>query len=409
RTTDRGVNWGLALNSGISLQELYFINDTLGYAMGNSGRLYKTINKGINWQLIETGTTRTLNKMWFTPDGTGFIVGDDGIVLRKAATPVFDIQFTVTNDSGDTLINAAMTFNSVAYPAGINEVSGLNSGSYNYIISCPGHLSDTGSVAVVSDTTIVIELKKYYSVTFQLKNVFDNPVSAAGVMFNGDSLVSDAGGEAVFGNVLKATGMSVLVNEIHYVPFSSTVSIAGDTVILLSIQADISAPVPSAVTVIDDHSFTASWTAGANATQYALFVSDDNFVSTLPGYDSVTVSSLNYPVTGLTAGQTYYFRLRSLNSYGYSAYSSVGTAETTTGIKEISDCLIEVFPNPANSYIVVNSHGVMFPQRVDIFSVSGQQVMSHEINGMETIDISALQPGVYYLRIMDYVQQIIKQ
>ena len=51
----------------------------------------------------------------------------------------------------------------------------------------------------------------------------------------------------------------------------------------------------------------------------------------------------------------------------------------------------------------------MFPQRVDIFSVSGQQVMSHEINGVETIDISALQPGVYYLRIMDYVQQIIKQ
>lgn len=409
RTTDRGVNWSQVLNSGISLQELYFIDDTLGYAMGNSGRLYKTTNQGINWQLIETGTTRTLYKMWFTPDGTGFIVGDDGIILRKAATPVFDIQFTVTNDSGDTLINAAMTFNSVAYPAGINEVSGLNSGSYNYIISCPGHLSDTGSVAVVSDTTIVIELKKFHTVTFQLKNVFNNPVSAAGVLFNGDSLVSNSAGDAVFGNVLKSPSLPVQVNESHYLPFSSATGIANDTTISILLQADIAAPVPNTVTVIDDYSFTASWTAGTNATQYALFVSDDNFVSTLPGYDSVIVSSLNYPVTGLTAGQTYYFRLRSLNSYGYSAYSSVGTAETTTGIKEISDCLIEVFPNPANSFVVVNPLGVMFPQRVDIFSVSGQLVMSHEINGIETIDISALQPGVYYLRILDYVQQIIKQ
>ncbi|MGD9494477.1 MAG: YCF48-related protein [Bacteroidales bacterium] len=408
-TNDRGLNWGQMLNCGVSLQELYFVNDTLGYAMGNMGKLYRTTDQGQNWQLIESGTYRALYKMWFTPDGTGYIVGDDGIILRKAATPVFDISFVVTNDSGDTLTNAAMNFNSVSYPAGISEVYGLNNGTYNYIISCPGHMSDTGSVDVVSDTTIVIELKKFHTVTFQLKNVFNNPVSAAGVLFNGDSLVSNSAGDAVFGNVLKSPSLPVQVNESHYLPFSSATGIANDTTISILLQADIAAPVPNTVTVIDDYSFTASWTAGTNATQYALFVSDDNFASTLPGYDSVTVSSLNYPVTGLTAGQTYYFRLRSLNSYGYSAYSSVGTAETTTGIKEISDCLIEVFPNPANSYIVVNSHGVMFPQRVDIFSVCGQQVMSHEINGVETIDISALQPGVYYLRIMDYVQQIIKQ
>jgi|GEM_PF-3561467 len=409
RTTDRGINWGQVFNSGISLQELYFINDTLGYAMGNSGRLYKTINKGISWQLIETGTTRNLYNMWFTPDGTGFIVGDDGIVLRKAATPVFDAHFIVTNDSGDTLSNAAVNFNSVTYPSGISEVSGLNSGLYNYIISCPGHMSDTGAVDVVSDTTIVIELKKFHNVTFQLKNVFDNPVSAAGIMFNGNSLVSDAVGEATFSNVLKATGLSVLVNDIHYFPFSSTVSIAGDTVILLTILADITAPIPSAVTGINDHSFTASWTAGVNATQYALFVSDDNFVSVLPGYDSVIVSSLTYDVTGLTAGQTYYFRLRSLNSYGYSDYSSVGQAQTTSDIAEMPVYSVELYPNPATNNVFVHPLGMSFPQQVQIFSASGSQVLSFELNGSETIDISALQPGVYYLKVAEFVQQIIKQ
>jgi len=409
RTTDRGINWGQVLNSGISLQELYFIDDTLGYAMGNSGRLYKTTNQGINWQLIETGTTRTLYKMWFTPDGTGFIVGDDGIILRKAAAPVSDVYFFVTNDSGDTLTNAALNFNSVSYPAGINEVSGLSNGTYNYIISCPGHLSDTGSVAVVSDTTVIIVMKKYHNVTFKLKNVFENPVSAAEVMFNGDSMITDVAGEATFSNVLKATGLSLQVEEIHYIPFVSNVSIAGDTMISLNLLADISAPVPSIVTLISDHSFTAEWTAGANATQYALFVSDDSFISVLPGYDSVIVSSLTYVVTGLTAGQTYFFRLRSLNNYGYSDYSATGQAETTTAVSAMTDYGVSVFPNPATENIVVNPLGMTFPQQMSIFSACGNEVLSVEIDGLETIDISALQPGVYYLRIADFVQKILIQ
>ncbi|OFY55053.1 MAG: hypothetical protein A2W93_13750 [Bacteroidetes bacterium GWF2_43_63] len=407
-TNDRGLNWGQMLNCGVSLQELYFVNDSLGYAMGNMGKLYRTTDQGQNWQLVESGTYRALYKMWFTPDGTGYIVGDDGIILRKAATPVFDISFVVTNDSGDTLTNAAMNFNSVSYPAGINEVYGLNSGTYNYIFSLPGHMSDTGSVVISSDTTTLVELKKFHMVTFQLKNVFDNPVSSAGVLFNGDSLVSNAAGEAVFSNVLKSPSLTIQVNESHYLPFSSATGIANDTTISIILQADIAAPVPNTVTVIDDYSFTASWTAGTNATQYALFVSDDNFASLLPGFDSVIVTGLNYSVSGLTPGQLYYFRLRSLNNYGFSDYSATGQAETTTAISEMTDYSVGVFPNPATNSIIVNPHGMTFPQQVYIFNTCGNLVLSVEISGPESIDISDLQPGIYFLRMSEFVHQIMK-
>jgi len=70
---------------------------------------------------------------------------------------------------------------------------------------------------------------------------------------------------------------------------------------------------------------------------------------------------------------------------------------------------IKIYPNPATNNIVVNPLEMTFPQQVQIFCTSGNQVLSFEINGPETIDISALQPGVYYLRIAEFVQQIIKQ
>jgi len=160
--------------------------------------------------------------------------------------------------------------------------------------------------------------------------------------------------------------------------------------------------------VISDHTFTASWTAGLNATSYALFVSDDNFNSVLPAYDSLIVSGLSYDVTGLTAGQTYYFKMRSLNVYGYSNYSLVGTAVTTTGLNKQETATIFVYPNPASDKIFVQLFGLEGIQIISLYDAAGVLIL--EIEGVAEAEISLekLPQGIYYLRVLDAVTKIIK-
>lgn len=53
-TKDGGKTWDTSLElKGVSLYDIYFFNDTLGYCCGDNVTLYKTINKGITWSKVD--------------------------------------------------------------------------------------------------------------------------------------------------------------------------------------------------------------------------------------------------------------------------------------------------------------------------------------------------------------------
>jgi len=88
-------------------------------------------------------------------------------------------------------------------------------------------------------------------------------------------------------------------------------------------------PVASAATSIAATSFTANWASGGGAaeTAYYLDVSTSSvFASFVSGYNNLNVGlATSYSVTGLTAGPTYYYRVRGYNPSGSSASSSTIT------------------------------------------------------------------------------------
>jgi photosystem II stability/assembly factor-like uncharacterized protein len=54
----------------------------IGFAVGSQGTILKTYNSGANWQLQISGTSLRLNKVHFIDLNDGFVVGENGLILR---------------------------------------------------------------------------------------------------------------------------------------------------------------------------------------------------------------------------------------------------------------------------------------------------------------------------------------
>ncbi|MFM8349177.1 MAG: fibronectin type III domain-containing protein [Bacteroidota bacterium] len=75
---------------------------------------------------------------------------------------------------------------------------------------------------------------------------------------------------------------------------------------------------------VEQTTMTISWNAVTPADGYYLDVSPDDFVNFSAGYNKKQVAAPPVSVTGLSAGQTYKFRVRSYNAAGESPVSAVG-------------------------------------------------------------------------------------
>nr|HMS35226.1 hypothetical protein [Ignavibacteria bacterium] len=81
-------------NSGDAgtFNSVFFVNSNTGFVCGPSGRVYKSINGGVNWTLSNTGISAgngTLNSVCFTDENNGTIVANSGSIF-------------VTNNGGST-------------------------------------------------------------------------------------------------------------------------------------------------------------------------------------------------------------------------------------------------------------------------------------------------------------------
>lgn len=101
KTTDGGLTWDSSVVSNI-LYGVWTIDANNAYAVGASGSIYKTIDGGSNWT-IETPVGTNLKKVTFINDSLGYAVGDGGVILKTSVSivvPPFNVAFnTSPNDT----------------------------------------------------------------------------------------------------------------------------------------------------------------------------------------------------------------------------------------------------------------------------------------------------------------------
>lgn len=86
KTTDGGASWNTVNTTVKQIYSICFTNDTIGYAIGNDAtagtyHLYKSTDGGINWTQTQTGFDY-LRSIWFSSDSIGYCAGDNGRIFK---------------------------------------------------------------------------------------------------------------------------------------------------------------------------------------------------------------------------------------------------------------------------------------------------------------------------------------
>ena len=81
--TARAETWSLKTSgTGQNLNSIFFVNNTIGWAAGDSGTIRKTTNRGETWTGQTSGTGNALESVFFVTPNLGWVAGGSGTVLK---------------------------------------------------------------------------------------------------------------------------------------------------------------------------------------------------------------------------------------------------------------------------------------------------------------------------------------
>lgn len=135
------------LESELTKRDVSFTDSNTGYVCGDSGIIFKTMNAGVNWNKLISGTAHNLRGISFIDANTGIIAGDSGVVLK---TTNGGIKWSILNTGSTDLLHAQM----------INTQKGICAGANGKIIVT----SDGGATWINQIIGINVDLNMVYFV-----------------------------------------------------------------------------------------------------------------------------------------------------------------------------------------------------------------------------------------------------
>jgi photosystem II stability/assembly factor-like uncharacterized protein len=193
RTINGGVNWQMQLNDSFNPSKIFFVNNSTGWMIGNSGgNLYKTTNCGGNWNL-QYNFGSSLDDVFFATSDTGWLIGGGvGTGIMRSInggnnwnpcnnpTPYGTAKLFFTNNrigwAGSGLNKIVATKNGYDWAYQTSPI--FNNYNVSFIDSSKGwagasglvHTTDGGG-PIVSTNELITEIPKEY----QLGQNFPNP------------------------------------------------------------------------------------------------------------------------------------------------------------------------------------------------------------------------------------------
>src|SRR5450759_3462037 len=89
--------WSNPLPTGNITNDIHFIDASTGYIIGEEGTILKTIDGGLTWTSLNSGSSAALYGICFLDLNNGYVVGAGGTILK-------------TTDGGDTWTSSQETY-----------------------------------------------------------------------------------------------------------------------------------------------------------------------------------------------------------------------------------------------------------------------------------------------------------
>ncbi len=333
-STNNGGNWnslntGLTENSSKYINGLYVSNVTI-YAGTNSGAYSRNISDIIISAPTSTSATNvtqtSFTANWVSVNGaTGYyldVATDNGFtnyVSGFNSKNVFNVtSYSVTGlTTGTTYYYRVRSFNT----------GGTTSSSSNIItvMTSPAATQATN----LTHTSFTANWESVSAATgYYLDVATDNNFTTFVTGFNSKNVAN-----VKFYQVSELKAGTTYYYRVRYYNTVGT-SEYSNTITVTTLPSVLSPPEATSATNLTQTSFTANWGSVSGATGYYLDVANDNtFSHYVTGFVSKDVSNLtSYPVTGLTNGTIYYYRVRYYNTDGTSGNSNTITTTTIPNV-----------------------------------------------------------------------------
>jgi len=353
-----------------NLNKIHFVNDSVGFIIGDNGTLLKTVNSGLNWETITTNISENLTTITFANDQIGYINGlkttDGGITWQSQnSTELYSVLYALDPNTligGSALsfdgqiwksTDGAVTWSSVASPISTGfytdiEFSSLTVGYMTSWYS--GHLIKTtdGGLnwSILLDNSSTPSINDSYSVRF--------PTPDTGVLTSSDNIYKTTDAGTNWSSIFPTNGNSTFRPN-------GTFSLDQNHYIVVGMDEGTSSSKEKIYQTTD----------GGN--NWAIFNSNS------PNLNDVYCTS----TTCFAVGE---------NGTILSSDNTLSIMDFNQGKENIS-----LYPNPSNNLVNINTQNEI--SKVIVYGALGQFIEEIPIKNNQ-FSVNNLSNGIYYLSII---------
>ena len=378
------------LTSGTTnyLHSIFFPNINIGYVVGDNGLIIKTTDAGNIWTQQISGTTYSLYSVYFTDENTGYVVGgsnNHGIILK-------------TSDGGINWIKITDTINYF-----LTSVYFQNA-SIGSIVGQDGIMMRTTNAGINWTTQNTIGTCEYLNSVF----LYNNQGCAVGAFYNPLDFIYNGAIQRTYDTgsswTLLQSGYSNGLNSVYFTDINTVYAVGDNGTILKSTNSGV------------------SWIQLSSPIMYhfcSVFFTDAN-----TGY-IVGVGGMILKTTD--AGTSWTQQSSGINKYLVSVYftnTNTGYIVGENGIilktQNGGDLITEnsinssfiIYPVPTNNSVTIeNKNCLEGKYNLILRNVLGQEVLLKNVIFPDTyqLDLTNLENGIYFLTIISDKEEIVKK
>ncbi|MFL5729858.1 MAG: YCF48-related protein [Cytophagaceae bacterium] len=380
KSNDFGKTWAELTKTGRSfLTGVYFVNESIGYAVGWQGTILKTVDGGKNWKEQSSGTQNGLTCVHFVDSLTGYVSGWNQMVLK-------------TIDGGEHW--SIVTSGPDGSPAyhGIyfkNKDIGFAMGDTDYL----------SSASVISRT-------EDGGRTWTPQVTTNNPARIVSMKFYDDSLGYAAGAW----NIMKTTDggkswRTIPVNasftSIHIFDKYRIIAGASDGSFYKTFDGGNTwnqiNKTPVDYMYLTSICFTDSTRGYFSLAQGEVYKTEDGGI-TWDRLRKVTRSYLNHICL---ASESKAFVVGEMNTIvQIDLCEDISTSSVTSFAKKSIESKFMIYPNPNKGRFIIE--GLAQANAVKIYNSMGLEIKSFDkANSFQEIDLGVASSGIYYVKVDD--------